>query len=233
MARGPLARVVLVLLLLAGAATLPRTLFQGAWKLASGIKHLRESPLEARRRVFGTAYADAVESIRRAIPSGGEYLLAERSREPGQPNWIRYDLAPRRALYVGRLSGTTLVVPKEGLPRSRPAFVVVAVESEQAPELVPAGRFFEATRAFDPVRRDDTIPASIDGPQSGSEVTGVLAVQGWCQELGERPCTEIRFLIDDMERTPDFLERRPRPDVQAAIPAMGPCDRAGYHARFS
>jgi hypothetical protein len=233
LSRGPLATVVLVVLVIASVVSVPRMLYQAAWRLASGLKHFSEEPLVARRRVFGARYADAVERIAKAIPKDGEYLLADRSHEPGQPNWIRYDLAPRRARYLGRVSGERLVVAKEGLPKSRPPFVVISVDSEQAPELIESDQFFKTTRAFEPGRSDDLIPASIDRPRSGTEVAGELVVGGWCQERGERPCSEIQILIDDEVRRPAQFERHPRPDVQAALPEMGSCERAGYRARFA
>ena len=231
--RGPLATAVLVALILAGLVSAPRVLLQAARKLASGVEHFSEGPLVARRRVFGAAYADAVERIAKAIPKGGEYLLADKSHEPGQANWIRYDLAPRRARSLGRLTGLRLTIPKEGLRNSRPPFVVISVDSNQAPELLESDRFFKRTRTLDLGRNDDGIPGSIDRPRSGSEVVGELVVEGWCQERGGRPCAGILILIDDEERPSIHFQRQARPDVQAVLPEMGACDRAGYRAHFA
>lgn len=232
-ARGPVATLVLWVLVAAGLVSAPGMLYQGARRVVSSLAHLPEGPLAARRRVFGADYVDGVSRITSAVPRDGEYLLADRSREPGQPNWIRYDLAPRRAQYVGRFSGTSLIVPKEGLPKERPPFVVIAVDSEQAPELVPSDRFFHTTRVFDSGRNDDAIPASIDAPRPAADVTGELVVVGWCQERGGHPCSEMLFVLDDDERLPTRFERYPRPDVAAVLPEMGNCERAGYRASFS
>lgn len=44
--------------------------------------HRSEPVSDARRRVFGAAYADGVERIRAAIPRDADYLLASRARRP-------------------------------------------------------------------------------------------------------------------------------------------------------
>ena len=63
-----------------------------------------EPPLATRRRLLGEPYAEAIERIRRAIPPDGEYLMVNGGIEPeGGPYWVRFELAPRRARFLGLL----------------------------------------------------------------------------------------------------------------------------------
>ncbi|HEV7784394.1 MAG TPA: hypothetical protein VGQ28_03590 [Thermoanaerobaculia bacterium] len=67
--------------------------------------HLGEDSRQARRRVLGARWLAAEEEIARAIPAGGEYLLVDGGEErQGATLFLRYQLAPRRARFVGRLS---------------------------------------------------------------------------------------------------------------------------------
>ena len=66
--------------------------------------HAGETPLEERSRQHGAEYALAIEEIRRTIPRHGVYALVD--ADPvmeGSVFWVRFDLAPRRAIYLGFL----------------------------------------------------------------------------------------------------------------------------------
>jgi hypothetical protein len=64
-----------------------------------------EEPAAARRRVFGKEYVAAIEAIRRAVPAGASYLLVDGGREEqGAISRVRFDLAPRRPLWIGELA---------------------------------------------------------------------------------------------------------------------------------
>jgi hypothetical protein len=63
-----------------------------------------ETPLEERTRHFGPEYARAIEEIRRTIPPHAVYALVDADPiEKGSVLWVRFDLAPRRATYLGFL----------------------------------------------------------------------------------------------------------------------------------
>ena len=63
-----------------------------------------ETPLEERSRLFDPKYVEAIEEIRRTIPPHGVYALVDAdSVEEGSVFWVRFDLVPRRAAYLGFL----------------------------------------------------------------------------------------------------------------------------------
>lgn len=90
--------------------------------------------------------------------------------------------------------------------------------AEAAP-LVPAGE-------------DPGFPASIDVPAPGEVVRGELKVAGWSQ-TPEGPGEILEIRIDHDRRTPFRFARTARPDVAAALPALGSCASAGYEARLA
>jgi hypothetical protein len=86
-------------------ASLPQTVLHVAGRIGYAASWLTEPPLAARRRVQGERYVDAIENIRRVVPIGGEYLLVNGGQEwQGNPYWLRFELAPRRARFLGLLS---------------------------------------------------------------------------------------------------------------------------------
>jgi hypothetical protein len=111
-------------------------------RISEGLPHLGEAPPTARRRVFGTPYTEAIEGIRRTLPPDSVYLLINTDDEDdGFPLWVRYDLAPRRALYLGRLSqlpwNVRRAFPRGGQP------VVLTFGSEKPPRLVGRKEFLD------------------------------------------------------------------------------------------
>jgi hypothetical protein len=80
-------------------------LARAAHRLALYAPRIGEDSAAARRRAFGAAWVDAVEEIRRRIPEDGSYALVDAQPvEQGAYYWIRHDLAPRRAVFLGRMS---------------------------------------------------------------------------------------------------------------------------------
>jgi hypothetical protein len=89
-------------------AAVPQAMLRALGMLRLAKQAARESDGEARARVYGEAYTRAIDEIRRAIPAGGGYLLVEGGRpQDGGAYWVRYDLAPRRAVYLGLLGELT------------------------------------------------------------------------------------------------------------------------------
>jgi hypothetical protein len=74
-------------------------------RIAWAGSHLGEDSRQARRRVLGARWVAAAEEIARAIPAGDEYLIIDGGEErQGATLFLRYQLAPRRARFAGRLS---------------------------------------------------------------------------------------------------------------------------------
>jgi len=74
-------------------------------RIVQAASRLGEDSRQARRRALGAAWVDAEEEIRRAVPPDGEYLLVDGGAErQGATLFLRYQLAPRRARFAGRLS---------------------------------------------------------------------------------------------------------------------------------
>jgi hypothetical protein len=64
-----------------------------------------ENARGARERLLGASVVESLDGIRHVIPADGEYLLVDGGEEPeGATYWVRFELAPRRARFVGRLS---------------------------------------------------------------------------------------------------------------------------------
>jgi hypothetical protein len=57
-----------------------------------------------RQELRGAAYSAEIARLCRLLPSDTAYALVAAGRESaGGANWVRYDLAPRRAVYLGNL----------------------------------------------------------------------------------------------------------------------------------
>lgn len=88
-----------------GAAALPGAMRRSGAALRDAVVRRGETRDQARERVFGVDYAAGIERARAAIPLAGEYLLFDAGAlEQGAANWVRYDLAPRRAVRGGPIA---------------------------------------------------------------------------------------------------------------------------------
>jgi hypothetical protein len=73
-------------------------------RVKAAAAHQRETELTAAKRLFGSDFAVGVESVRQALAAGEPYLLIHAGeRWTGGPFWVRYALAPRPAVFLGRL----------------------------------------------------------------------------------------------------------------------------------
>lgn len=125
------------------AAALPGAL-QGAWEEVVQAASAHESLAEARRRVFGESYTNAIDEIRRTLPADEGYLLVEGgSGMLGGTYWVRYDLAPRRAVYLGRLSELTSAMQVRRRLTANLRHVVVAFASGKPPRLYDRYQFLQ------------------------------------------------------------------------------------------
>jgi hypothetical protein len=83
------------------ALAVPWSLLRGGDELAQAVRS-HESREAARVRVRGAAFTRGIDDIRRRLPPDQAYLLVEAgSRMAGGAYWVRYELAPRRALFLG------------------------------------------------------------------------------------------------------------------------------------
>ena len=86
------------------ASVLPRLSF-GVARLLETWPHLGESLPRTLARQRGAEYAAAIATISRAIPRTATYgLFDENDLRDGGSYWVRFDLAPRQAIYLGTLA---------------------------------------------------------------------------------------------------------------------------------
>jgi hypothetical protein len=127
------------------AVSLPSAAVRAAKRLAQAAGLAGEDWSAARRRVFGAPWVEAVEAIRRTIPRDAPYLLVDATREEeGGAYWVRYELAPRPALFLGKVQD---LPPPDRLARQLaggPPWVVVALRDREPPLLFPREVFLRA-----------------------------------------------------------------------------------------
>jgi hypothetical protein len=143
MRRSLLAKLALALFVLYLAVALPRALLRSAHEGREMIAHRKETPFQRRERTYGSGYAKAIEQIRRTIPPDGAYLLinGHPDFEEGGPLWVKFDLAPRRAVYLGKLHD---LGNADRLRRRTPRaarWVVIAHGPYEPPVLIERYRF--------------------------------------------------------------------------------------------
>jgi hypothetical protein len=144
--------VALGLLGLFVVTAIPPAALHTGTRVVQAARQAGEDLAGAWRRVQGADYVAAVERIRRTIPRDGEYLLVNGAAEwQGGPYWVRFDLAPRRARYLGLLSelaGRDLLGNRlaERLPAG-PRWVVVAFPDRQPPLLIEREAFLRQLRS--------------------------------------------------------------------------------------
>lgn len=103
-------------------ASLPPAVRAAARNLVVAARHWSEPPATARRRVMPADYVEAIEHLRRTLPLDEPLCLADGGDWHGHV-FIRYDLAPRRFLYLfGLDAGGKLTVP---LPPDAPRYTVI------------------------------------------------------------------------------------------------------------
>jgi hypothetical protein len=122
--------------------SLPWMALKSTKRMAYAIRHLGETPVEGRARIFGPAYTDAIEEIRRAIPKDAAYLLVDAGGKTGSAYWVRFDLAPRRPILLGTPEQIRREGTRKGLSSGHP-WIVIAPPPGQPPILLEPSRFLE------------------------------------------------------------------------------------------
>lgn len=133
------------------AVAVPWALFKSAQSGRLALRVAGETPLEERSRTYGPDYARAIEEIRRTIPRDGAYLLVNGDpREEGGPLWVKFDLAPRRAVFLGKLNELDDIERvRKRIPRAA-RWVVIAYGPYRRPELIERFRFIRGLRSQRP-----------------------------------------------------------------------------------
>jgi hypothetical protein len=105
-------------------AAIPLTALRVGRRLLETVPLAGEDARGARERILGAPYVESLDAIRRVIPADGEYLMVDGGEElDGATYWLRFELAPRRARFAGRLSEMKAPLSLPAGPR----WVVVAI----------------------------------------------------------------------------------------------------------
>lgn len=138
-----LARVALALFTVLLAVSLFWSTGRAVRRLYQGWLYAGESGFDERSRLFNPAYAQAIEELRRAIPEDGIYALVDADpHEMGSVIWVRYYLAPRKAILLGFLHD--LRTPRDVRQRLiREARWVIVASFDEPPVLYPRHEFMK------------------------------------------------------------------------------------------
>ena len=82
-------------------------------------------------------------------------------------------------------------------------------------------------------RVDDGIPASLDEPAEGAQVTLPFRARGWCQERGGGRVDPVEFRLDGLLVADSDVTRTSRPDLLGVLPEIGDVCIAGWEAVLS
>ena len=136
----------------------PAALMKSLRRIKQGWELRYETLDESRKRLFGSEYVESVNALRRSIPPDGEYLLVRGPRaEEEAALWVRYDLAPRRALLLDP-SRAALARRQEPLPgtfRGLPELAVIVGGEGKAPQLVATTLLFGGSPETGPAPQGD------------------------------------------------------------------------------
>lgn len=111
--------------------------YNAGQRLVGAVSYWGMDAAGSRRRVMGDAWVDAVETIRRTIPRDGEYFLINGDGPRGGGHYfVSYELAPRRARYLGYLSDITDPVKTAAAMPPGPRWVVITVPRDEPPVLL-------------------------------------------------------------------------------------------------
>ena len=136
--------------------------------------------------------------------------------------WIDRALVSGRLVFVKRFDGDVkndLFAVAKNEPLARPL--------EPLPWTPPGGLAPSGL----PWREDAALTGNIDAPEEGAAVKGTLRIRGWARIPGED--LHVTLLVDGEQRPLASGSRTPRPDVCAAVPALGDCSQAGFDGTFA
>lgn len=128
---------------------IPSTFLRTARWVKQAVAVAHEDSLAMRRRFLTVPYVATIDQIRRTIPRTGEYLVINGEPEwGGGPLWLRFELAPRRARFLGLLSE---LPDADTLRRTMPAgprWIIIAFAEPRPPILMRREDFLRALEGF-------------------------------------------------------------------------------------
>lgn len=147
------------------AVATPWALLKAARSALLSFRVAGETPLEERLRTYGPMYSNGIEKIRRTIPENGAYLLINGDpKEEGGPLWVKFDLAPRRAVFLGKLDEIDDADRlRKRIPRAA-RWVVIAYGPYGQPELIERFRFVKRIQEQQGKRARPDRPGRRDQP---------------------------------------------------------------------
>jgi hypothetical protein len=125
------------------AMALPGTLANAKLHFDRGREQMHLSSLEASSRVLGKSYVQSLQVIRHLIPEEEAYFLVDGGTpDERSPLWVRYELAPRRAVLLGSVAA---LKPRDiqRVRRSALSWVVIAYPSGTPARVVPRDELVE------------------------------------------------------------------------------------------
>ncbi len=145
------------------AAALSEALLH-SWNEVSRVAERADETLTAARsRLFGESYTRAVDDLRRTLPMDESYLVVDGgSGLLGASYWVRYDLAPRRAVFLGWRYELTSASKVRRRLTANLRHVVVAFGNQRPPRLYERYRFLQEIES-----RARQAPGAPGGPGSG------------------------------------------------------------------
>ena len=187
------------------------------------LRSARKEPFVERiAKERGPGFLEAVEKVRASVPPEGSYILEVDPYGRGSLTAIalRHAVLPRKPILLQRY------VELKGEPAVRPRVTVFVEDDETAPSVLEWTGLVER---FDPSAlgtRDDSLLGSVD--EVHFDPDGRVRVRGWCQGDDAVRCDVAAVLVNGRPAPLSEVTREPRPAVEAALPRVGPCPRAGY-----
>jgi hypothetical protein len=123
---------------------LPMAVSHAGKRIVHTVLFFGKDAATTRRLTMGPEWVDAIAEIRRAIPLEGEYILVNAgTARQGAQLWVRYELAPRRARYLGLLKDLQGPAAAK-LPPGR--WVIIAYPEDEPPVLLGRQEFLRRLR---------------------------------------------------------------------------------------
>ncbi|HVT56912.1 MAG TPA: hypothetical protein VHR45_00805 [Thermoanaerobaculia bacterium] len=149
--------LALALVALLVLTTAPTAVRRSAIRLSYALRVAGEDSLTMRARRFGASYIGAVEAIRRTLGPDEPYCLVEGGNpQSGAAFWVRYELAPRPAIYAGTLAepaGRERLLQLLRADQAAPWHVVVAPGPGAPPALFERASFLHELEQLQPSAR--------------------------------------------------------------------------------
>lgn len=170
----------------------------------------------------GPGFLEAVERVRAVVPPDGAYLVLANPYGPGAlvGHSFRQALLPRKPVLLQRFQDLP------GRPPERLLATVVIDSDDSGVVVTGEVPVFEPFDSGSLGAEDPSLAASVDDLSFDS--AGRLRIRGWCQGDGAVRCDVAAVVVDGVSVPIQQVSREPRPDVEAALPSIGPCPRAGY-----